>query len=1050
MVEKGWTSAILPILYLILLPSCILSQEEKHELWLHPIHSLSDFTPNNNYWIYRDQLGFAWVSSFSGLHRFDGMRMKEYNANPKKKNSIADDLIQSNFFEDESHDIWFSSFSAINRYRRKKDDFETISKDSLPDRPAYIYLFFLEKNKFLWYSTGEGVYRYDIEKSPLNSELVFRTPTRWLKADTIENGSVKFIYGLGNRKQNQSRFWEVNGSTLVDRPHWFNDTINSTPEIINDIYFDQKITWVGTNEGLVKWNRNQKEWYLFNENAPTNYWVEPWKEDRLIIWSPPQNLCVFDKENKFEEIKLNILDKSKPTDQNLFDIYIDRDENIWASFFSSGFMFANLNKSKFQSLPKLKIDNLSKNDYAYSCFTENEDGTIWHGTKTNGLVQLNKNGTEIINHIKSEPNKKFTMPSSWVTGIETGKNGKIWVATRNGFGYFLPQKTGDTFFQVDFENKYEALDVTSLFKSSNEELYFTTGNNGIFKIIESNDNIIWKKLITPGNTYIKIHEGKNNYYACRDANITEVFSKLNFSHIGQIDFPGVVSGYLENYAKKILWIASSSGLAKIDISSPGSFRTIEEYYQDDGLPTNSILGIKADANDDLWLSTTQGLVKFFPQKDSFRIFNMADGGRSSEFYLGASLSKKNGELWFGGSQGITIVPEDGHFDDVQNKPFVQLTGVEINQEKKSIEEYYLGKLNPINYSENTIALEFAGMEYSDPSNIQLQYKLEGVDEEYISVPKGTYGLARYPNLSFGKYSFYVRAINADNIKVQAGKKLLEFTVLKPWYIQWWALALYLIVLSSLIYLYYRYRISQILQEEEKLRREAYIKQKEAEFRQKEAELKQQMAETETAILRLQMNPHFIFNSMNSINSYILKKDVDTASDYLRRFSKLMRMILDLAVHKCVTVFEEAELLELYMQTEAMRFEQKFTYQINIDENIDPDDIILPTMILQPFVENAIWHGLANKNGQGQINIHFDLQEDGLICRVIDNGIGRENSAKNKIEKDSHESKALGITKRRLYLLEKETKQKSSFEIIDLKDDRGIPCGTEVKLTLPIL
>ncbi len=223
---------------------------------------------------------------------------------------------------------------------------------------------------------------------------------------------------------------------------------------------------------------------------------------------------------------------------------------------------------------------------------------------------------------------------------------------------------------------------------------------------------------------------------------------------------------------------------------------------------------------------------------------------------------------------------------------------------------------------------------------------------------------------------------------------------------------------------------------------------EAEFKQKEAEYKQLAAETETAVLRLQMNPHFIFNSMNSIRSYILSKDIDSANAYLGRFARLMRTILNHAAKPRIVVADEIEFLEQYIKTEAMRFEQKFEYKIEVDDAIDPDEVLVPTMILQPFVENAIWHGLSSKQGQGKLYIGFKKSGDSLVCSVEDNGKGRGTAVKGKDA--NHESKALKIIERRLQLLENQTGKKSSFDIIDMYNKEGIPKGTRIEIRIPYL
>jgi len=245
---------------------------------------------------------------------------------------------------------------------------------------------------------------------------------------------------------------------------------------------------------------------------------------------------------------------------------------------------------------------------------------------------------------------------------------------------------------------------------------------------------------------------------------------------------------------------------------------------------------------------------------------------------------------------------------------------------------------------------------------------------------------------------------------------------------------------GLLFTFYQSRITQICRKEVEWC-------KEVEFRQKEAESKQLAAELQNSVLRLQMNPHFIFNSMNSISSYILQKDIDTANQYLSRFAKLMRLILDLASKPLIPIADEIELLEQYMAAEAMRFENKFTWQVELDESLDPEEIMLPTMILQPFVENAIWHGFSRKASLGHIRIEFKKQDQLLICTVEDNGIGRIESGKNKAE--AHPSKAVQITEQRLQLIEKKSFPKTSLQIVDLYDESGAPSGTKVEVRLPL-
>ena len=255
---------------------------------------------------------------------------------------------------------------------------------------------------------------------------------------------------------------------------------------------------------------------------------------------------------------------------------------------------------------------------------------------------------------------------------------------------------------------------------------------------------------------------------------------------------------------------------------------------------------------------------------------------------------------------------------------------------------------------------------------------------------------------------------------------------------------YSLHLWDLFYGYLKYRLIQI-------KKEGILKRKEFIIQRKEAKCKQLIAETKSALLRLRMNPHFIFNSMNSINSYILQKDVDTASDYLHRFAKLMRMILKFAAKPLIAVSDEIDLLTLYLQTETMRFEKKFNYEFDLKNELDPDEFVIPTMILQPFVENAIWHGISSKTeGEGKIKVSFWEENESLFCSVEDNGIGRAASQQVSQKAKTHESKALSITEHRLQLIKPKNGVSAAFEIQDLTDAAQNPAGTKVLLRFPIL
>ena len=216
-----------------------------------------------------------------------------------------------------------------------------------------------------------------------------------------------------------------------------------------------------------------------------------------------------------------------------------------------------------------------------------------------------------------------------------------------------------------------------------------------------------------------------------------------------------------------------------------------------------------------------------------------------------------------------------------------------------------------------------------------------------------------------------------------------------------------------------------------------------------AVLMNQQAELEMKALRAQMNPHFIFNCLNSINRFIISNDAEKAADYLTKFAKLIRIVLEKSGHDFIPLGEELESLKLYMDLEALRFEKPFTYEIN-SNGLDPDSIKVPSLLIQPFVENAIWHGLStSQNGNGKITITLHPENGLLHCAIADNGVGMSGSAALK-NKNQELKKSMGIelTKNRLRLADPKYQEDHSVKFEELKDAMGNNMGTCVKMNIP--
>jgi LytS/YehU family sensor histidine kinase len=216
----------------------------------------------------------------------------------------------------------------------------------------------------------------------------------------------------------------------------------------------------------------------------------------------------------------------------------------------------------------------------------------------------------------------------------------------------------------------------------------------------------------------------------------------------------------------------------------------------------------------------------------------------------------------------------------------------------------------------------------------------------------------------------------------------------------------------------------------------------------QAILRQKTVELEMQALRAQMNPHFIFNCLSSINRFILKNESEAASDYLTKFSRLIRMVLLNSKQTFISLQDELETLKLYLEMERLRFINAFDYNISFVNEIDPENIFIPPLLLQPFAENAIWHGLMHKQGQGHLDIELSLHGKILTSTITDNGIGR-NKADSIKSKSTEKQRSMGlqITTERLVLLNQESNMKTFFTIQDLTNDSGEPAGTQVILKI---
>ena len=393
---------------------------------------------------------------------------------------------------------------------------------------------------------------------------------------------------------------------------------------------------------------------------------------------------------------------------------------------------------------------------------------------------------------------------------------------------------------------------------------------------------------------------------------------------------------------------------------------------------------------------------------------------------------KGGELYYTDHYRDARPFSDFPVPEQAYAPFIKQIEVNGRPYEREGPAFQLNTIH-LKYFERSIAVFFSLPGFISRDSTRFSWKADGALEEWVELPLS--GTAIIPavldNLAPGSYVLRVRArVGAESWRPQ--ELQLEIIIAPPVWHTWWFWTAVLGGGFLLGYLAVWLRV-RFVRKQERLR----------------SRHEKELLELEARALRAQMNPHFIFNCLNSIKALIQEGETDKSVTYLTTFSKLIRTLFHNADKKELSLYDELETCRLYLQLEAMRFGSSFSYTIETEEGIDLKSVFIPGMIIQPFLENAIWHGLVPKEGPGILKLAVHRKGDLIEMMVEDNGIGRQASLLNKNRGNAlHQSKGLNLTQSRLELDNQLKKRKASLAYTDLKDRNGKAAGTKVVITIP--
>jgi ligand-binding sensor domain-containing protein/two-component sensor histidine kinase len=981
------------------------------------------------YTIAQDNNGFMWIGTQDGLNRYDGREFKVYSQQTNAGKKLPSNAIFALYFDTTHQLLWVGTANGLCIYNSEGDSLAKFSDffpfaaelEKLPVKKIVSF----QKNEYWIITYNKGLYCLNTKTEILHSffsEEKIRTSVTDI---ILHKGKiiVSLLYNLYELRpagpsyqplllHEDYQFPQIEAlasyhnkiwiGTISDGCYYINEPVGKKESIVaSDIVFggifcfgidNQNELWIGSRgSGIYKYN------------AVTNK-VTRAIHNQFVSTSPAANFAV--------------------------TLFKDRQGIMWCGL-SGG--LAKYDPLRFQfnyvnGPGSLNSSLLDKN--IYSMFTA-RDGKQYIGTQNRGLFEWNKLTNEFIHF----PASAFVgKANNVIYGITEDDRGNLWGATCGGLMQLDRKTKKATYYPQEMHpvklNKMYALcklkKADSLLVAADDGLHFFSLKDkrwASFSPWPENGEIVSGFAAFRGGRYF--YEDENNtLWLCASGS-----GLVRYRYLENDLKPVVAVNKISPSVRHLLvdgqyfLLATDNGLVVYDPTTDQVIKHLEPKAN--GI-SNVCYAVQKDNNGFYWVSTNAGLCKINDQFQVVQKYNTGNGLAFSEYNTACAGKDPDGSLYFGGMGGITyfnpsLLKQSGY----SPKPFI--TAIVINNKPIAIGKNpaLIQHLN-LRHNENFLILQFAVSNFSNEANNVFSYRLGGLNDNWSDA--GTGNIAHFTSLPPGNYIFELRSANSDG-KWSDGVKTIAITIYPPWWQTWWFRLAVLLALSGITFYFVRRRIRVI---------------------RHEADLQQKITETEMMALRTQMNPHFIFNSLNSIREMILNNENKEASHYLSKFAHLMRLTLDQSSQSFVSLRGTLDYLHRYIEMEKIR-NGHFTYTIDVDEMLDTDETVLPPMLIQPFIENAIWHGTAENHRNININIEFKKQFNQLICTIEDNGIGIQQSLQNKnVEGDGHHSVGIANIKNRIQLLNEEYNLQSNMTIQDKSIIQGNgESGTLITLRLPL-
>jgi ligand-binding sensor domain-containing protein/two-component sensor histidine kinase len=962
------------------------------------------------YDITEDYKGRLWLATRGGgISIYDGLGFKSIT----QKNGLSNDFVYC-FYKDPQQNIWIGTNDGLNFYNGKS--ITRYFPENLGEQ-VWIQQIVEDRKHRLWLASKKGLLKFENGKFENISEEQHQ-PKLICNTVFLDGDSVLFFgndFGLFRLNINTSA-GNIQKVTLgaTDPNISVNKLIrNKKGELIVGSY----------GYGLFKMDQGKLVRYLDDVVSRTEkVWNLFEDKQTLYVATLEHGVIAYNDQNK----KTEIIDEQRGLSNNhVRKIFKDRNGNLW--FGTSGGGVSNFGGQVFTHFDK--ASGLPDN-FVYSML-QTPDRKVLVGAGNYGVTVMANDSIKVYNARNGFINTK-------VKSIKAYNNDLMLIGTE-GDGLFIMQ--GDSFRFVSQIGRQFIKDIET---DQNGNIWLATAGNGIYRLkpldaalTQFDVRQFIDHLINPRIQFLNTQLNGKVFYCTENQGVgmieQEQESKLRLNTA-----TGIYSNLTRSIVispKKMVYIATNDkGISAFDLvhSKPVDF-------DNSLLPSLNIYLMKMDRKGNLVLGTERGLdyVVLDSAGKIFKVkhYSIGDGFLGIETCLNAVAENPDGSFWIGTIGGLTLFnPAKGTTNT--KAPLINLSGIKLFY--KPIETTRYGKqLNSdkvfdalvLPYNQNHLTFDFDGVNLSNGEGVTYKWKLEGFDETWS--PVSNQHSVTYSNLPPGQYTLLINAANEDGIWNNKPFRY-SFEIKKPFWMQWWFIGLMALLLVLLVYKIIQWRTRRI--------------KRESAEKQKELQLANQLQSLEHKALRLQMNPHFIFNALNSIQSQIGNNNDQEARYYIAKFGKLMRQILNHSENAWVNLHEELEMIENYLLIEQFCNNKKFKYELDIQSGLLEEEYKIPSMIVQPFIENAIKHGFKNlTEREGVLKLSFLLKDKTMLCVIEDNGVGR---GKPEPAKDTaHQSMAINITQKRLQILHENMKEEF-VTITDLVNNEK-PSGTKVSIILPV-